>query len=232
MPTQIQSRLFHLQDPQYRAFQCKLLPTVPPETVIGVRTPALRAYAKELRETEAAADFLRDLPHLYFDENQLHAFLLCELRDYPRCMAELERFLPYVDNWATCDQLSPKVFRRHRPELLERVRAWLGSDAPYTVRFGLGMLMEHYLDDAFQTEYPELVARLRAEDYYVKMMIAWYFATALAKQYAAALPFLEQGRLDVWTHNKAIQKAVESRRIPPERKEYLKTLKQKPTGEA
>ena len=232
MPTQIQSRLFHLQDPQYRAFQCKLLPTVPPETVIGVRTPVLRAYAKELRETEAAADFLRDLPHAYFDENQLHAFLLCEIRDHPRCMAEVERFLPYVDNWATCDQLSPRAFRRHRPELLERVRAWLGSDAPYTVRFGLGMLMEHYLDDAFQTEYPELVARLRAEDYYVKMMIAWYFATALAKQYAAALPFLEQGRLDVWTHNKAIQKAVESRRIPPERKEYLKTLKRKPTGEA
>ncbi|MBR3861461.1 MAG: DNA alkylation repair protein [Oscillospiraceae bacterium] len=232
MPTQIQSQLFRLQDPQYRAFQCKLLPTVPPETVIGVRTPALRAYAKELRETETAADFLRDLPHAYFDENQLHAFLLCELRDYTRCIAEVERFLPYVDNWATCDQLSPRAFRRHRPELLERVRVWLGSEAPYTVRFGLGMLMEHYLDDAFQTEYPELVARLRAEDYYVKMMIAWYFATALAKQYAAALPFLEQGRLDVWTHNKAIQKAVESRRIPPERKEYLKTLKRKPTGEA
>ena len=232
MPTQIQSQLFRLQDPQYRAFQCKLLPTVPPETVIGVRTPALRAYAKELRETEVAADFLRDLPHAYFDENQLHAFLLWEIRDYPRCMAEVERFLPYVDNWATCDQLSPRAFRRHRPELLERVRAWLGSNAPYTVRFGLGMLMEHYLDEAFQTEYPELVARLRAEDYYVKMMIAWYFATALAKQYAAALPFLEQGRLDVWTHNKAIQKAVESRRIPPERKEYLKTLKRKPTGEA
>lgn len=232
MQNQIQSHLFLLQDPQYRAFQCKLLPTVPPETVIGVRTPALRAYAKELRETEAAAGFLRELPHAWFDENQLHAFLLCEIRDYTRCIAEVERFLPYVDNWATCDQLSPKVFRRHRPELLEHVRVWLGSEAPYTVRFGLGMLMEHYLDEAFQTEYPELVAGLRAEDYYVKMMIAWYFATALAKQYAAALPFLEQGRLDVWTHNKAIQKAVESRRIPPERKEYLKTLKQKPTGEA
>ena len=230
--TDIQKRLFALRDEGYAAFQQKLIPTADADTIIGVRTPALRQLAKALRGTPEAEDFLSALPHRYFDENQLHAFLISLERDFDRALCAVDAFLPHVDNWATCDQLSPRVFRRHRPELLERVRAWLGSDAPYTVRFGLGMLMEHYLDEAFQTEYPELVAGLRAEDYYVKMMIAWYFATALAKQYAAALPFLEQGRLDVWTHNKAIQKAVESRRIPPERKEYLKTLKQKPTGEA
>jgi 3-methyladenine DNA glycosylase AlkD len=230
--TRLQTELFQMQDPGYRAFQCRLLPTVPPETVIGVRTPALRAYAKELLKTETAAAFLRALPHSYFDENQLHAFLLSELRDYPRCLAELERFLPYVDNWATCDQLSPRVFRKHRPELLERIRVWLASDAPYTVRFGLGMLMEHFLDGDFRPEYLDWASALRWEDYYVKMMVAWYFATALAKQYESALPCLEQGRLDAWTHCKAIQKAIESRRIPPERKAYLKTLKRKPTGEA
>ena len=214
-----------MQDEKYRAFQVKLFPTVDPQTVIGVRTPDLRGYAKKLLKEEDVSAFLSDLPHRYFDENQLHAFILSELKDYGKCMEEVNRFLPYVDNWATCDQMSPKVFKKNRPQLLEQIRIWLKSDRTYTIRFAIGMLMEHYLDDAFDLRYPEMVAGIRSDEYYVNMMIAWYFATALAKQYEAILPFIENRRLDAWTHNKAIQKAVESYRITPEQKEYLKTLK-------
>ena len=221
---QIRDMLFRLQDRTYREFQVKLIPNVPPESVIGVRTPALRALAKELRQADVSG-FLRSLPHRYFDENQLHAFLISDIRDYDRCAEEVDRFLPYVDNWATCDQMSPAVFRKHPTELLERIRSWLQSDQPYTVRFGVGMLMQHYLDGRFDPSYPELVAALRSEEYYVNMMIAWYFATALAKQYEQVLPYLEKRRLDAWTHNKAIQKALESRRITPEQKAYLRSLK-------
>ena len=221
----IRKELFALQDEKYQAFQVKLFPTLNPESIIGVRTPDLRSYAKKLLKQEEIAEFLSDLPHRYFDENQLHAFIISEMKDYERCIGEVKSFLPYVDNWATCDQMSPKVFKKHLPELLVCIKEWIRSDETYTIRFGVGMLLEHYLDDAFSLEYPEMVAGLRSSEYYVNMMIAWYFATALAKQYEVILPFIENRRLDIWTHNKAIQKALESYRITPEQKEYLKGLK-------
>ena len=225
MIEEIRKELFALQDEKYRAFQVKLFPTLDPETIIGVRTPDLRSYAKKLLKEEGISSFLSDLPHKYFDENQLHAFIVSEMKDYGRCIEEVSCFLPYVDNWATCDQMSPKVFKKHLPELLECIREWIGSGKTYTIRFAVGMLLEHYLDDAFDLKYPEIVASIRSSEYYVNMMIAWYFATALAKQYEAILPFIESRKLDAWTHNKAIQKAIESYRITPEQKEYLKTLK-------
>ena len=221
----IRKELFALQDEKYQAFQVKLFPTLNPESIIGVRTPDLRSYAKKLLKQEEIAEFLSDLPHRYFDENQLHAFIISEMKDYERCIGEVKSFLPYVDNWATCDQMSPKVFKKHLPELLVCIKEWIRSDETYTIRFGVGMLLEHYLDDAFSLEYPEMVAGLRSSEYYVNMMIAWYFATALAKQYEVIFPFIENRRLDTWTHNKAIQKALESYRITPEQKEYLKGLK-------
>ena len=222
---EISEHLFALQDIKYRDFQAKLIPTVTADSVIGVRTPELRKYAAELLKQGAYDEFLKDLPHRYFDENQLQAFVISGMKDYDRCMEELCRFLPYVDNWATCDQMSPKIFKKHRTELLKKIREWIAAEETYTIRFGIGMLMEHFLEDDFDPQYPELVAQLRSEEYYVNMMIAWYFATALAKQYDAVLPFIEEKRLDPWTHNKAIQKAAESYRITPQQKEYLKGLK-------
>lgn len=221
----IQKRLFELQDPGYRDFQSKLMPTIDKETVIGVRTPELRRLAKELRGTPEASEFIRNLPHQYYEENNLHSFLIAEIKDYDTCMAEIKRFLPFVDNWATCDTMAPKVFAKHLPELLQEIYGWLDSGETYTVRYGIGMLMRYFLDEAFKPEYLELVARVESEEYYIRMMAAWYFATALAKQYEAALPYIEGKRLEVWTHNKTIQKAVESYRIAPEQKDYLKTLK-------
>ena len=236
-PSPILSRLFAMQDVQYRDFQCKLIPNVPSDLFIGIRTPELRKYARELykEEKDPAAGsirqdsfleaFLEDLPHKYFDENQLHAFVISEEKNFDVCIARIERFLPFVDNWATCDQLSPKVFKKNRDALLPCLRKWISSDHTYTVRFAIGMLMQHYLDDAFDPSYPELITSVQSEEYYVRMMIAWYFATALAKQYDAVLPFLEERRLDPWTHNRTIQKAVESYRITPEQKTYLRSLK-------
>ena len=221
----IRRELHSLQDMKYRDLQVQIIPSVKPESIIGVRTPELRKMAKTLAGEEGTGSFLEDLPHRYFEENQLHAFVISGMKDYTACLAELERFLPYVDNWATCDQMSPRVFRRHRPELLKSIDRWIASGETYTVRFGIGMLMEHYLDEDFDPAYPEKAAAVRSEEYYVNMMIAWYFATALAKQYDAVLPFIEERRLNPWTHNKAIQKAVESFRITPEQKEYLKALK-------
>ena len=222
---EIVSRLFDLRDEAYGAFQCKLIPTAPPKSFIGVRTPALRAFAKELYQSGEGEAFLQILPHKYFDENQLHAFLISEEKDFKICVQRVEVFLPYVDNWATCDQLSPKAFRKHRAELLPYIRRWIESGKTYTVRFAIGMLMQHYLDDAFDPAYPALISQIRSEEYYVNMMIAWYFATALAKQSDAALPYIENRRLAPWTHNKAIQKAAESFRVTPEHKAYLKSLK-------
>ena len=227
MIDRIREELFRRRDTAYRGLQIKIIPTVDPARIIGVRTPELRQYAKELMKSADISVFLRDLPHRYFDEDQLHAFILSEIRDYETCMEEVERFLPFVDNWATCDQLSPRAFKKNRERLSEHIEKWLGSGETYTIRFGVGMLMQHYLDNAFDTAYPERVAALRSEEYYVNMMIAWYFATALAKQYEQVLPFLENHRLDDWTHNKAIQKALESNRISPERKAYLRGLKTK-----
>ena len=222
---EIREELFRLQDSKYREFQIKLIPTVTPDSVIGVRTPALRKYAKELAKREEIGEFLSNLPHRYFDENQLHAFIISQLKDFGRCMECVRAFLPYVDNWATCDQMSPKVFGKSKGDLLLQIREWIASGDTYTVRFGIGMLMQHFLDEDFDPEYPELVAQIRSEEYYVNMMKAWYFATALAKQYEAVLPFIEGRRLDDWTHRKAIQKSVESYRITQEQKQYLKSLK-------
>lgn len=227
MLEEIRKQLFEFQDAKYKDFQKNLIPTVDPESIIGVRTPELRKYAKQLLKENKTDDFLSDLPHKYFDENQLHAFILSELKDYEKCVEEVCRFLPYVDNWATCDQMSPNVFKKHRTELMEYIKQWLKSDKTYTVRFAIGMLMQHYLDDEFDIGYAEMVQEVKSEEYYINMMIAWYFATALAKQYDNILPVLEQNRLDVWTHNKVIQKAVESYRIMPEQKAYLKSLKRK-----
>jgi 3-methyladenine DNA glycosylase AlkD len=221
----IRNELFRLQDVKYRDFQSKLIPNLNPDTMIGVRTPQLRMYAKLLVKQKRIRDFLKDLPHSYFDENQLHAFIISEMKDYEQCMEELIRFLPFVDNWATCDQMSPRVFKKHRSELPEQIKLWLRSDRTYTVRFGIKMLMEHFLDEDFDPLYPEMVSEIRSGEYYINMMIALYFATALAKQYDSILPYIQNQRLDVWVHNKAIQKSVESYRITPEQKEYLKTLK-------
>ena len=220
----IRKELYLLQDLKYRDLQIRTIPTVPPETIIGVRTPDLRRMAAQLAKAEEVRLFLRCLPHAFFEENQLHAFIVSQMKDYGECLRELNRFLPFTDNWATCDQMSPRVFRKHLAELLDSVREWIASPETYTVRFGIGMLMEHYLDEDFDLSYPELVASVRSDEYYVNMMIAWYFATALAKQYDAVLPFIEDHRLDPWTHNKTIRKAVESFRITPEQKAYLKTL--------
>jgi len=227
----IVSRLFEMRDESYGALQVKLIPNLPPDSFIGVRTPALRSFAKELYKSGEGEAFLDRLPHRYFDENQLHAFLISEEKDFETCVNRVEAFLPYVDNWATCDQLSPKVFKKHRQGLLPFIKNWLASSHPYTVRFGIGMLMQHYLDDAFDPVYPALVAGIQSEEYYVNMMIAWYFATALAKQYDAALPYLAERRLSPWVHRKAIQKAVESYRISDEQKECLKRLRGEKQGE-
>ena len=222
---EIRKELKSLQDIGYRDLQTRIIPTVNPETIIGVRTPELRKLAKQFASSEEAGSFLNDLPHRYFEENQLHAFMISGMKDYTECVRLLDRFLPFVDNWATCDQMSPRVFRKHRPELLKEIRKWIHSTETYTIRFGIGMLMEHFLDEDFDPAYPEAVASLRSEEYYVNMMIAWYFATALAKQYDAVLPYLKNKRLDTWTHNKTIQKAMESYRITPEKKAHLRALK-------
>ena len=222
---EIRDALMSMQDCSYRDFQAKLIPNVPAEALIGVRTPDIRRLAKQIVRREDLPLFLSRLPHVTFDENQLHALTLSEMRDYDSCIQEVERFLPYVDNWATCDQLSPRVFKKHRAKLLSRLRVWLDSPHPYTVRFAIGMLMQHYLDEDFDLEYPELVASVRSDEYYINMMIAWYFATALAKQYPLILPFLQQNRLSPWVHNKTIQKSVESYRITPEQKAELRLLR-------
>ena len=222
---EIRKELFSLQDVAYRDFQSKLIPGIDPASMIGVRTPDLRKLAKQMAKRENVDAFLSELPHDYFDENQLHAFIVSEMKDFAACLGAVDRFLPYVDNWATCDQMSPKVFKKHKQELIPQIKEWIASGETYTVRFGVGMLMEHFLDDAFDDAYPAMIAAIRSEEYYVRMMVAWYFATALAKQYEAVIPYIEEQRLDTWTHNKAIQKAVESRRISPEQKEYLRSLK-------
>ena len=222
---EIVSQLFALQDQAYADFQSKLLPTVKRETVIGVRTPDLRKMAKQICKTPAAQEFLHSLPHRYFDENQLHAFILSEEKDFNTCIANLEQFLPYVDNWATCDQLSPRCFKKHTQELLPLIRRWMKSTHTYTIRFGMGILMRYYLDETFLPEYLQWVASIKSNEYYIRMMQAWFFATALAKQWDATLPYIEQYRMEKDTHNKTIQKAVESYRITDEQKELLRNYR-------
>ena len=225
MKVDIQQELFSMQDLSYRDFQAKLMPTVDKERIIGVRTPRLRVFAKELGKTEEAEKFLKVLPHLYYEENNLHGLLLEQIKDYPVLIKELNRFLPFIDNWATCDLLAVRTVKKHLDIFTEEIDRWLSAEHTYTIRFGIGMFMRYYLEERFSLEYPEKVAGIHSEEYYVNMMRAWYFATALAKQYEAVLPFLEENCLDLWTHNKTIQKAVESYRFTPEQKASLRTLK-------
>ena len=215
---QLSDVLFKNQDEAYRQMQVRLLPNIAPDTIIGVRTPVLRSIAKEM---EDRYHFLKALPHSCFEENQIHCFLLEREKDFGFVISEIERFLPYVDNWATCDQLRPRCFQKNRKTLLPYIRKWIASDEPFTIRFGIGMLMVHFLDDGYDKTLLELPASVDSEEYYVRMMIAWFFATALAKQYADALPYITAHRLDKWTHNKPIQKAIESDRVTPEHKKEL-----------
>jgi len=224
---QVRKDLFDMQDIAYRAFHSKLIPNVNPDVIIGVRTPALRKYAKKLSKTSQAEEYLTILPHTYYDENNLHAFLIEELKNYSVVIDALDKFLPFVDNWATCDMMAPKVFKKHLSELIIKIKEWINADHTYTIRFGVCMLMKFYLDENFKPEYLDLVASVKSDEYYVNMVIAWFFATALAKQYDETLPYIEQYKLEKWVHNKAIQKAIESYRITPAQKAYLKTLKLK-----
>ncbi len=218
-------RLFAHQDLGYKVFHAKLMPNIHPDTIIGVRVPVLRQMAKELHKTSEATAFMRQLPHTYYEENNLHAFFIAQITDFDACVEELNQFLPYIDNWATCDSLRPVCFKKHREELLPWIRKWMASNRTYTVRFGIEMLMTYYLDEYFTPEYPRWVASIQSGEYYVNMMIAWYFATALAKQWMTVVPYLEVKSLPVWVHNKTIQKAVESYRITTEQKTYLSTLR-------
>lgn len=222
---EIRQGLFALKDEKYKEFQKKLIPTVDENTVIGVRTPVLRKYAKDVSGTPGAVIFMQTLPHEYYEENNLHGMLIETMKDYDECIAYLDEFLPYVDNWATCDLISPRVFKKHKDELLVKIKEWMASDKVYTIRFGMEMLMTHFLDEDFKPEYLGMAADVHSEEYYVNMMIAWFFATALAKQYEASLPYIENHCMDRWTHNKTIQKAIESYRITDEQKRYLKSLK-------
>jgi len=221
----IQSRLFELQDFAYKEFHSRLMPTVEKEKVIGVRTPALRKLAKEVVKMPEASAFMQILPHTYYEENNLHGFLIESIKDYDTCIASLNQFLPFIDNWATCDMMTPKVLKKYPDKLLEQIKIWIKSEKTYTLRFGIEMLMKFYLDENFKVEYAKMVSQVKSEEYYVKMMVAWYFATALAKQYESVIPMIETKQLEKWTHNKTIQKAVESYRITKEQKEYLRTLK-------
>lgn len=221
----IQNRLFELQDKKYANFQSKLTPNIPEERFIGVRVPEARKLAKKYFKEAESKIFLESLPHEYYDENILHALLISEIKDYNECIKALEAFLPHVDNWAVCDIISPKVFKKHKFELLEKIRVWSFSNHSYTCRFGLEMLMTHFLDDSFKPEYLEIPATVKSEEYYVNMMIAWFFATTLAKQWDDSIVYLENNKLDKWSHNKTIQKACESYRINDEQKIYLRKLK-------
>ena len=221
----VRERLFELRDADYAAFQTKLTPGVAPERFIGVRVPQARALARALAGSEEAREFMAELPHGYFDENMLHGLLISAIKDRGACLAETERFLPFVDNWAVCDTMSPKALAKDKPALLADIRRWAASDRVYTCRFGLEMLMAHFLGADFSPELLEIPAAVRSEEYYVRMMVAWYFATALAKQWDAALPYIEGGRLDPWTHNKTITKACESFRVSDERKALLRGLR-------
>ncbi len=223
----IQKTLLSMQDKKYAAFQAKLTPNLTLEDFIGVKTPDLKKFAKQLYKEGDYQEFLSDLPHKYFDENQLHAFIIAEIKDYGTCIKEVNNFLPYVNNWATCDQLSPKAFTKNKDALLKEIKSWIKSKETYTIRFAMGNLMRHFLEEDFNPKYPEMVAKVKSKEYYVNMMIAWYFATALAKQYDTIIPYITENRLETWTHNKTIQKAVESDRITPQQKDYLKSFKRK-----
>ena len=227
----IQKELFSRQDKEYMKFLSKLTPNVSEDTIIGVRIPEIRKLAKKLVKNNEYEDFLKELPHKYYDENLLHGAIISENKDFENCIELLNSFLPFVDNWAVCDTISPKIFKKHKKELIEKIKEWSQSDKTYTCRFGVEMLMTHFLDEDFKKEYLEMVANIHSEEYYVKMVIAWFFATALTKQWDYAVIYLENNKLDVWVHNKTIQKARESLRILEDKKGYLKRLKRKKEGE-
>lgn len=221
----IQDLLFEKQDKAFAEFHRRLVPNLEPQKIIGVRTPQLRALAKQIVKEEICEAFLKELPHEYYEENQLHGFILSQMKDFDTCIQYLEAFLPYMDNWATCDQTSPKIFKSHKEELLPYIYKWIQKEHTYTVRFAIGMLMQHFLDEDFKPEYVRTVSSIQSEEYYINMEIAWYMATALAKQWDVVIPYLEQKEMEPWVHNKTIQKARESYRITDEQKDYLKILK-------
>lgn len=223
--TALQQQLFDLQDLKYRDFHAKLLPGIDKETIIGIRTPILRKFTKDFAAQEESAQFLHELPHHYYEENNLHMMLVANIKDFENCLKEIERFLPYIDNWATCDLPAPKCFAKNKEVLLEHIKEWIHSTHTYTIRYGMEMLMRFYLDEDFRPEYLKLVTDTTSDEYYVNMMIAWYLATALAKQWDATIPYIEKRILPAWVHHKTIQKAVESYRITDERKCYLKTFR-------
>ena len=223
--THLQEELFELQDIKYRDFNSSLIPGIDKETVIGIRTPVLRKFAKEYAKSGETEQFMRELPHKYYEENNLHMMLIAQIKDYDKCISETEKFLPYIDNWATCDSPLPKCFDKNKEDVLERAKNWIATDATYVKRYGMGVMMRLFLDEDFKEEYIQLVASVKSEEYYVNMMIAWYMATALAKQWDAGVPYMREQGLSGWVHRKSIQKAVESYRITPEQKEYLKGLR-------
>lgn len=221
----VQSRLFELQDAEYKAFHSKLMPTVDDIKIIGVRVPELRKLANELWKNGTGEEFIKILPHELYEENNIHAFFIEKIKDFDLALAETEKFLPYIDNWATCDMFSPKVFAKNTDKIYEKSLEWINSDKIYTIRYGIGMLMRYFLDEEFTQEVLNIVADVKSDEYYVNMMIAWFFATALAKQYDSAIKYIERKKLDTWVHNKTIQKAIESNRIKEDQKKYLRTLK-------
>ena len=226
---EIIQKLFELQDEKYRNFQSKLIPTINSESIIGIKTPELKTLAKDISKGNEILrnDFLSDVPHRYFEENQLQAFIISDEKDFDKCIDYLENFLPYIDNWATCDQLCPAIFKKNHSKLLPYINKWINSNYTYTIRFAIKLLMQHFLNEDFKPEYLEMVAKVESSEYYINMMRAWYFATSLAKQYESTITVIQEKRLDIWTHNKTIQKAIESFRITPEQKTYLRSLRVK-----
>lgn len=222
MPTKIQTDLFSMRDEKFARFNASLIPNIKPQNIIGVRTPDLRKYAKTIQNPDK---FLDTLPHKYFEENQIHAFILSDIREFKKCVNLVDRFLPYIDNWATCDQLIPKIFTKNTDLVLPYIKKWIKSNHTYTVRFAIGLLMRFYLGEKFNTSYADMVIKIKSNEYYINMMRAWYFATALAKNWDDVICIIENKKLDAWTHNKTIQKAIESYRITPQQKQYLMKLK-------
>lgn len=221
----VRDRLFALQDEKYRDFHSALMPTVDKDKIIGVRVPELRKLSKELYKNGVGNEFIKNLPHDFYEEDNIHAFIVEQINDFDVCLAETERFLPFIDNWATCDMFSPKVFSKHTDIIYNKSLEWISSDKTYTVRYGIGMLMRYFLDENFNENILKIVSELKSDEYYVNMMIAWFFATALAKQYDSAIKYIKDKRLETWVHNKTIQKSIESNRISNETKNYLRTLK-------
>ena len=221
----MKDKLLKLQDIKYKSFQERLIPNIDKSVIIGIKIPVLRKLAKEMIKDESYIEFLDNLPHVYLEENLLHAILISELKDYDECIFKLNLFLPYIDNWEVCDIISPKVFKKNNIKLIDEIKEWLNSKDEYIIRFGTEILMMYYLDDNFDISHHDLVSKIRSSYYYVNMMIAWYFATALAKKWDISIKYLEENRLDKWTHNKTIQKAIESYKITKEQKEYLRQLR-------